>query len=76
MFTVARTLLTLTALAGMMASTQDPPTAKTPAPARLAIGKPAPSFTLNDHTGHAVQVGGQGEKWTLLAFFPKAMTPG
>ena len=40
------------------------------------IGKAAPSFRLNDHTGRAVEVGGEAEGWTVLAFFPKAATPG
>jgi len=40
------------------------------------VGKPAPAFRLNDHTGRAVEVGGKAEGWTVLAFFPKAATPG
>lgn len=40
-------------------------------------GKPAPVFRLNDHTGKGVGVGpGLSEAWTVLAFFPKSMTPG
>ena len=46
-------------------------------PALPKVGKPAPSFRLNDHTGKAVRVGGRDENgWTVLAFFPKAATPG
>jgi hypothetical protein len=42
-----------------------------------AVGKPAPAIRLNDHTGVARRVGPGGEKrWVVLAFFPKAMTPG
>ena len=41
------------------------------------IGKPAPAFRLNDHTGKGVDVGGTATtSWTVLAFYPKAMTPG
>ncbi len=41
-----------------------------------AVGKPAPMFRLNDHQGRAVRVGGEAESWTVVAFFPKAATPG
>jgi hypothetical protein len=41
-----------------------------------AVGKPAPSFALNDHEGRAVRVGGEAAGWTVLAFYPKASTPG
>lgn len=40
------------------------------------VGKPAPSFRLNDHEGKAAAVGGESESWTVLAFYPKAATPG
>ena len=40
------------------------------------IGAAAPSFRLNDHTGTAVRIGGEGPTWSVLAFFPKAATPG
>ena len=41
------------------------------------VGKPAPAFRLNDHAGVARRVGPGAEKtWVVLAFFPKAMTPG
>ncbi len=39
-------------------------------------GSPAPAFRLNDHRGKAVSVGGESEGWTVLAFYPKAATPG
>ncbi|MEZ5966195.1 MAG: hypothetical protein R3F56_20325 [Planctomycetota bacterium] len=54
---------------------QDPPT-PAPVPVLATVGKPAPVFSLNDHTGHAVRVGGASDTWTALAFYPKAMTPG
>jgi len=40
------------------------------------VGKPAPTFRLNDHTGQLVTVGGEQERWTVVAFYPKALTPG
>ena len=40
------------------------------------VGKPAPAFRLNHHEGEAVSVGGPQRKWSVVAFFPKAMTPG
>ena len=41
-------------------------------------GQPAPTFRLNDHNGNATSVGGPREdgRWTVLAFYPKALTPG
>ena len=47
------------------------------APAGAEVGKPAPSFQLNDDAGKLVEVGGAATKtWTVLAFYPKAMTGG
>ncbi len=44
---------------------------------KVEIGKPAPSFRLNGEDGKAVQLGPGGEAfWTVLAFYPKAATPG
>lgn len=40
------------------------------------IGKPAPAVRLNDHRGNIVELGGKRTNWTVLAFFPKAATPG
>ncbi len=45
-------------------------------PKELELGQAAPLLRLNDHRGHAVLVGGQRSHWTVLAFFPKAATPG
>ena len=45
-------------------------------PALLEVGKEAPAFRLNDHTGKVVALGGKRENWTVVAFFPKAATPG
>ena len=46
------------------------------APPGPAVGQSAPSFRLNDHEGNAVAVGGERDQWTVLAFYPKARTPG
>jgi peroxiredoxin Q/BCP len=56
---------------------QDPaPPKQEPAPAQPVVGKPAPEFRLNDHEGKGVAVGGASANWTVLAFYPKAATPG
>lgn len=41
-------------------------------------GAAAPEFRLNDHTGKAVRGSdiAKSGAWTVLAFYPKAMTPG
>ena len=42
-----------------------------------AVGETAPDFRLNDHEGRAVRLSDfRGKQWVVLAFFPKAMTPG
>ena len=45
-------------------------------PALPKIGEAAPTFTLNDHDGKSVTIGGESDQWTVLAFYPKAATPG
>ena len=40
------------------------------------VGKPAPVIRLNDHEGKATTVGGAAQHWSVLAFYPKAATPG
>ena len=49
-----------------------------PAPAQKMpeVGKPAPALRLNDHTGKIVTLGGKTANWSVLAFYPKAMTSG
>lgn len=49
---------------------------QTPEAKPLAEGAAAPVFRLNDHKGDTVTIGGKQETWTILAFFPKALTPG
>ena len=45
---------------------------------RPGPGARAPRFRLNDHNGNRTAVGGEseGDRWTVLAFYPKALTPG
>jgi len=45
-------------------------------PKRPEAGKPAPALRLNDHEGELVELGGKRASWSVLAFFPKAATPG
>lgn len=40
------------------------------------VGKPAPKFTAKDQAGNDVIVGGKSKNWTVLAFYPKALTGG
>lgn len=69
---LARTALGALALAGTL--TLGGPQDK--APAGPEVGKPAPTFRLNDQTGKSVAFGGQGDHWRVLAFYPKSKTPG
>jgi carboxymethylenebutenolidase len=39
-------------------------------------GRVAPTFRLTDHEGRPVEGGPDRKTWTVLAFFPKAATPG
>lgn len=56
-------------------ATQDtPPRPKEDKP--LAVGDKAPAFVLNDQEGKLVRVGGKSEQWTVIAFYPKALTGG
>ncbi len=45
------------------------------APDVAAVGAPAPGIRLNDQSGTPVKVGST-DRWTVLAFFPRAATPG
>ena len=46
------------------------------APKMPEVGKPAPSLRLNDQKGDIVAVNGKRANWSVVAFFPKAATPG
>lgn len=63
------------AVAGPFASLQDAKDEAT-VPTAPKVGDLAPTFRLNDHDGDAAQIGGASDHWTILAFYPKAMTPG
>ncbi|MEZ6016680.1 MAG: hypothetical protein R3F49_16300 [Planctomycetota bacterium] len=52
---------------------QDTPQVKAPG---AVVGAAAQPFRLNDHNGKIAAVGGAAERWSILAFFPKAATPG
>lgn len=68
-----RIALLATALTLALCGLQDAkPVKETP----LAVDAAAPVFKLNDNTGQVVTIGGEREAWTVLAFYPKAMTPG
>ena len=44
---------------------------------RIDVGAAAPSFRLNDQHGKAVSLEAHDEgQWTIVAFFPKSLTPG
>lgn len=58
----------LTAVALVAQEVREPQVAK--------VGEALPAFRLNDQDGKAVAIGGESELWSVLAFFPKAMTPG
>lgn len=65
--------LTVTAaLVLTLAAFQEPD----PTPQPLEVGQAAPALRLNDDRGLAVSLGGASETWTVLAFYPKALTPG
>lgn len=59
------------ALAALVAQDDEKVEARLP-----EVGEPAPAFRLNDHEGRAVAVGGESDGWTVLAFYPRAATPG
>jgi peroxiredoxin Q/BCP len=46
------------------------------APTRLAVGDPAPEFTLPDDTGETVSLGDLRGERVIVYFYPAAMTPG
>ena len=53
-----------------------PQDAQEKAPPGPEVGKPAPVFTLNDHSGKKIKIGGESEAWRVVACYPMAMTPG
>ena len=72
---VAAGLLTVGAVMAQDAVGPDPD--PDPAPRELAPGAAAPDFRLNDQHGDALRLSEAAkDRWVVLAFFPKAMTPG
>lgn len=66
--------LLLATVAGLLTLTlQEAPQGASKSP---VVGQPAPALRLNDHTGKIVTLGGKTKNWSVLAFYPKAMTPG
>ena len=47
-----------------------------PQPMLPEVGSKAPAFRLNDQDGEVHAVGGEHAQWTVLAFYPKALTGG
>jgi hypothetical protein len=70
-----KTLLLAACLAAPWLVLQDAPAPAGPE-AGHEVGTAAPSIRLNDQDGVAQAVGGAAEDWTVLAFYPKAMTGG
>ena len=69
-------LLVLVALAGLLVAFSFAARAEEEVDG-LAVGVVVPPFRLNDHEGRAVSLGGgKGHGWFVLAFYPKALTPG
>jgi len=66
-----KTLLAAACLAAPLLLLQD-----APEPARPELGQAAPAFRLNDQDGAIHAVGGEADQWTVLAFYPKALTGG
>lgn len=63
----------LLGFAGLRSHAEEPEA--TPKIAR--VGAPAPAFRLNDQAGKAVALFDKAPGvWTVLAFYPRAMTPG
>jgi peroxiredoxin len=54
-------------VAGLALLAQDP---------SLKAGDPAPDFALKDQDARDVRLADLKGRWVLMAFFPKAMTPG
>ena len=68
------TLFSALCLSAVVLFPQDPvPEDERPVP---EVGQAAPAIRLNDHAGNATAVGGEAEHWSVLAFYPRAMTPG
>lgn len=70
-------LSALTFVSVVRAEEDAQPTAPVPAPAAVAVDAEAPEFTLKDHEDHDFRLKDlRGRRHVLLAFFPRAFTPG
>ena len=49
---------------------------RTMRPVPPCVGDPAPDLTLADHDGLPVTLSHLAGRWVVLAFYPKAETPG
>lgn len=66
----ALTLLSCVALLTLPATADEPP-------APIAVGQPAPGFELANQADGKVKLADfKGKRWVLVAFYPKASTPG
>ena len=68
-----RFALPILALSGLLLMASEAPQKTDLGP---EVGQPAPAFRLNDHNGNAASIGGEKDTWTVVAFYPKALTPG
>jgi peroxiredoxin Q/BCP len=66
-------IVTLAALAGVVAITLAPSGSATDQP---AVGGPAPEFELSDQKGQLHSLEDYREQWVVLYFYPKDETPG
>jgi peroxiredoxin Q/BCP len=70
-----KTILAAAALLAPLLVLQDGPEER-PADAGALVGAAAPAFRHNDQDGEIQEVGGEHAQWTVLAFYPKALTGG
>jgi len=73
----------LSILLSLLCALAIPAAAQEPKPKPIKIGKPAPDFKLKNQLGKQVQLAAfkkktkkRGARWVLMAFYPKAGTPG
>jgi|SoiMethySBSTD1v2_1073268.scaffolds.fasta_scaffold5891717_2 cytochrome oxidase Cu insertion factor (SCO1/SenC/PrrC family) len=78
LFATALALLSLPARAQAPKPAQPAPAAPAATTTMPTVGSAAPEFRLNDQQGHLVPLGTARSdgKWTVVAFYPKAATPG
>lgn len=77
----SRALNTLLALGALGLGTLVPQDRPAEGPSGPQVGKAAPAIRLNNHEGRGIRIAPPKKEsdetaWTVLAFFPKAATPG